>query len=211
MHSDARVPSLEELGLAESPLRDWIRQPRGLVLSTGPTGSGKATTRAACVQELVGLGINIMAAEERVEYLFPPEVTQVKVEGFTSAEGARAMLLQDPDVVLLSELQGDPTLAQAAAQQAEMGHLVIACMHAYDCISALYDLVEAGIKRSLLVGNLIGIATQHLLPGLCPKCKQEQSPEAALLERHAEAGGGRGIPRPRRRRLLCAGWLRGLP
>ncbi len=62
-----------------------------------------------------------------------------------------------------------------------MGHLVIACMHAYDCLSALYDLVEAGIKRSMLVGNLIGLVNQHLLPGLCPKCKQEQAPDPTLL------------------------------
>ncbi len=176
-----RVPTLDELGLAESPLKEWIRAPRGLVLSTGPTSSGKATTRAACVQELVNLGINIMAAEDRVENLFPPEVTQLKVEGFTCAEAARAILYQDPDVVLLSGLESDPALAQAAAQQAEMGHLVIACMHAYDSMSALYDLVEAGIKRSLLVGNLIGIVNQHLLPALCSKCKQEQAPDPALL------------------------------
>jgi len=191
-----RVPTLDELGLADSPLKEWVLRPHGLLLITGPGGSGKATTRAACVRELTNRGLNIMAAEDQVEYVFPPEVAQLKVEGFTPAEAVRAILKQDPDVIIIGELRGDPQLAQAAALHAELGHLVLACLHAYDSISTLYDFLEWGVKRSLLVDNVIGIVNQHLLLKLCPACRREQAPEADLLAevRKAATQGGYHVP-----------------
>ena len=188
------VPTLDELGMGSSPLKEWTLRPRGLLLITGPTGSGKSTTRAACVRELTERGLNIMAAEDQVEYLFPPEVAQLKVEQFTCAEGVRAILRQDPDVIIVGEMQGDPELARSAALAAEMGHLVLTCQHAYDSISPLYDLLEWGVKRSLLVANVIGIVNQHLVPKLCDACKVEQAPDADLLAeigKSAEEGGYR--------------------
>ena len=189
-----RVPTLAELRFADSPLREWVRHRQGLVLVTGPSGSGKTTTRTACIQELLEAGLNIMAVEDPVEYLFPSGVAQLKVEQFTCAEGVRAILGQDPDVIVIGELRGDPDLARSAATAAEMGHLVLACLHAYDGIAPLYDFLEWGVKRSLLAANVIGIVNQRLLLCLCEACKVEHAPDRELLEevrRSAEEGGYR--------------------
>jgi type IV pilus assembly protein PilB len=189
-----RVPTLDEIGLDESPLREWMAQSHGLLLITGPTGSGKTTVRAACLHELADRNVNVMAVEDPVEYLFPPGVAQLKVEHFTCAEGVRAILGQDPDVIIVGELRGDPALAQGAAMAAEMGHLVLTCQHAYDSISPLYELLEWGVKRSLLAATVIGIVNQRLLPRLCDACKVERAPDPDLLaevETAAEAGGYR--------------------
>lgn len=195
-HIPTRVPTLEELGMGDSPLKKWTLRPRGLLFITGPTGSGKATTRAACVRELTERGLNIMSAEDQVEFLFPPEVVQLKVEQFTCAEGVRAILRQDPDVIIVGEMRGDPDLSQATAMAAETGHLVLACLLAYDSIATLYDFLEWGVKRSLLVANVIGIVNQHLIPKLCDACKVEQRPEVDLLTeiKKSAAEGGYQIP-----------------
>jgi type IV pilus assembly protein PilB len=187
-------PTLSEVGLADSPLKEWLLQSQGLVLITGPTGSGKSTTHAACVRELAERNLNIMAAEDPIEYLFPPGVAQLKVERFTCAEGVRALLRQDPDVIVVGDLRDDPELARGAAVATEMGYLVLSCQHAYNSISPLYDLLEWGVKRSLLVANVIGIVNQHLVPKLCDACKVEQRPDADLLAeigKSAEEGGYR--------------------
>ena len=191
-----RVPILDELGMGSSPLKEWTLRPRGLLLITGPTGSGKSTTRAACVREVTDRGLNIMAAEDEVDYLFQPEVAQLKVEQFTCADGVRAILHQDPDVVIVGDVRGDPDLAQAAAMAAETGHLVLACLHAYDSISPLYDFLECEVKRSLLVSNVIGIVNQHLVGRLCDACKVEQTPDQELLTeiRKAAEEGGYRVP-----------------
>jgi excisionase family DNA binding protein len=189
-----RVPTLDELGMANTPLKEWVNRACGLILITGPTGSGKLTTRAACVRELCGRAVNIMAAEDRVGYLFPPSVAQLRVEQFTCAEGVRAILWQDPDVVIVGELEGDAELARATAMVAETGHLVFGSMHAYDSISPLYDFLEWGVKRSLLTANVIGIVNQYLVPKLCDTCKAGQQPAPELraeIAKAAEEGGYR--------------------
>ncbi len=189
-----RVPTLDELGMGDTPLRDWSTRPRGLVLITSPTGHGKSTTRAACVRERDAQVVNIMAVDERMEYLFPSSVAQLKAEHFTCAEGVRAILSQDPDVIAVGDLLADAALAQAAILAAETGHLVLACVHAYDSISPLYDLAELGVRRSLLVGNLIGCVNQHLLHKLCGACRVQDTPDPALLaevKQRAEEGGHR--------------------
>jgi len=189
-----RVPTLAELRIADSPLAEWVRHGQGLVLITGPTGSGKATVRAACLHELAERNLNIMAVEDPVEFIFPAGVAQLRAERFTCAEGVRAILGQDPDVIVVGDLQGDPDLARSAAAAAETGHLVLACLHAYDSIAPLYDFLEWGVKRSLLAANVIGIVNQRLLPRLCESCKVEHAPDRELLEevrRSAEEGGYR--------------------
>ncbi len=193
-----RVPTLAELQLGDSPLREWMTQLSGLVLITGPVGSGKGTVRAACLHELAERDHNIMAVEDEVEYMFPPGVAQLKVKNFTCAEGVRAVLGQDPDVIIVGELRRDPELAQRVSLAAEMGHLVLTCQIAYDSISPLYELLELGVQRPLLAAHTIGIANQRLLRRLCDACKAEHAPEEGLLEEiraSAEAGGYR-IPGP---------------
>jgi general secretion pathway protein E len=191
-----RVPTLDEMGIAgDSPLREWVRRPSGLLLITGPAGSGKATTRAACVREIDERGLNIMAAEGQVDYMFlPAGVAQLKVEQFSCAEGVRAILRQDPDVILVGDMRDDPELAQVSAAAAETGHLVLACLLAYDSIGPLYDLAELGVKRSILAGTVVGIVSQHLVRKLCEACKAEEAPDPDLLadiRRVAEEGGYR--------------------
>lgn len=187
-------PSLVDLELADSPLREWLRHSQGLVLVSGPIGSGKSTTHAACVRELAERNLNIMAAEDPVEYVFPPGVAQLKVERFTCAEGVRALLHQDPDVIVVGDLRDDPELARGAAVAAETGHLVITCQLAYDSVSPLYDLLDWGVKRSLVAAHVVGIANQRLLQRLCEACKTRHMPDKDLLAEvttSAEAGGYR--------------------
>jgi type IV pilus assembly protein PilB len=132
--------------------------------------------------------------EDDVTYMFPPGVAQLKVKNFTCAEGVQAVLGQDPDVIIVGELKGDPELAQRVAVAAESGHLVLTCQHAYDSISPLYEFLESGVKQSLLAAHIIGIVNLRILRRLCDACKAEQVPEEGLLEEirtSAEAGGYR--------------------
>jgi excisionase family DNA binding protein len=188
----SRLPTLTELGIEDSPLNEWVLRPYGLLLITGLTGSGKLTVQAACVRELAERNVNIMAVADPIEFVFPPSIAQLKVERFTCAEGVRAILQQDPDVIIVGELRGDPELARAASFAAETGHLVLTCQHAYDSISPLYEFLEWGVKRSLLAAYVIGVVHQQLLPRLCDACKVEHAPDQDLLAEiraSADAGG----------------------
>lgn len=190
-----RIPSMEELGQPQL-LKDLLLRWRGMILFTGPTGSGKSTTLAACIKELLPYNMNIMTVEDTVEYLYPQGVTQIIAEQFTRVEGMRALLKQDPDVIMFGELYDDPELAQQAIWAAETGHLVLGTMHAHDAISPLYAFLDWGVKRSLLTANITGILNQHLLLKLCPACKAPHTPDPALLAeiRASAAEGGYEIP-----------------
>ena len=191
-----RIPSMEDLALLNTPLKDWMLRWQGLILFTGPTGSGKSTTLAACIKELIPYNMNIMTVEDPVEYLHPHGVTHLKVEHYSSAEGMRALLKQDPDVILVGELRGDHELAQRTVWAAETGHLVMTTMHAHDAISPLFEFLDWGVKRSLLTANVTGIVNQRLLFKLCPACKAQYTPDPDLLEeiRQAAEEGGYQIP-----------------
>lgn len=190
------IPSMRDLAIADTVLSEWIQHSHGLLLFTGPTGSGKSTSLAACVKELIPKNLNIMSVMDPQEYIYPHGVTHLKVEHYSCAEGLRAIMKQDPDVIIAGELGGDPEQAQLTVRAAETGHLVLTTMHTHDAIAPLYDLLEWGIKRSLLTANIIGIVTQRLLYKLCPACKAPQMPDAALLEeiRKAAEEGGYRIP-----------------
>jgi excisionase family DNA binding protein len=186
------IPSMEDLGLADTSLLTWIQHHEGLILFTGPTGAGKVTTQASCVRELLPKGLNIMTVEGPIEYIFPHGVTHLKVEQYSHAEGMRAIMQQDPDVIVVGGIDGDPELAQLTVWAAETGHLVMTTMHAHDAISPLYELLNWGVKRSLLTSNIIGIVNQRLLFKLCPVCKAPHTPDPALLKeirKTAEEGG----------------------
>lgn len=188
-----RIPTLAVLGIDRPPFTEWSRKDRGLLLFAGPTGSGKSTTRAAFMQDILDhRSMNIMTVEDPVEYIFMQGVTHLKVTHFTPVEGLRAVLRHDPDVIVVGEMHDDPELAQHAVWAAETGHLVLACLHANDPITPLYEFLDWGIKRAQLAHNLIGVIYQQLAPKLCATCKVPVTPEPAVLDRirqAAETGG----------------------
>ncbi len=191
-----RIPSMNALAIDTTPLAEWIQRSHGLILVTGPTGSGKATSRAACISELLPRKLNIMSVEGVVEYLFPQGVTHLKVEQFSCAEGLQALMEQDPDVVVVGDILENAEVAQRTVLAAELGHLVMSCVHAHDAVSPLYELLDMGVKRSLLTANVIGIVTQHLLWSLCDACKRPCVSDPALLEeiRKTAADDGYTLP-----------------
>lgn len=185
------IPSLEALGIEDTPLKGWLHRNMGMVLITGSSGSGKSTTMVACARELISPKINVMSIQSPTEYMIPG-VTQLKIEGFTRSEAIRAILLQDPDVIITGELPGDAELAQQAVLAAGRGYLVLSTMHANDTIAPLYELAELGIKRSILAANIVGIVNQRLLRKLCNKCKTVVKPAEdvmAQVRAACEAGG----------------------
>jgi pilus retraction protein PilT len=171
------VPSLDTLGLPMELLASWIVRPSGLVLVTGPTGAGKSTTLAACLEWLnQNYHRHIVTIEDPIEYLFTPEkclFTQREVSSDTAsfAEGLRRSLRQSPDVILLGEIR-DSASAITALQAAETGHLVLATLHSSNVLdslerlSRLFDMAEREGVLQLLSQQLVGILCQKLVPAL---------------------------------------------
>jgi excisionase family DNA binding protein len=192
-----RVPTLAELQIAQAPFVAWAQKERGLLLFVGPTGSGKSTTRGAFVREILQQRpCNILMVEDPVEYIFPQGVTQLQMARFSPADGMRAVMNHDPDVILLGELHGNPELVQQAVWAAETGHLVIACHHASTALAPLSEVLDSGVKRTMLANVLIGIVYQELAPKLCAACRVPVTPEVSLLARirQAAAAGGYAVP-----------------
>jgi twitching motility protein PilT len=171
------VPSLDTLGLPMELLASWITRPAGLVLVTGPTGAGKSTTIAACLEWLnQNYHRHIVTIEDPIEYLFTPAkclFTQREVSSDTSsfAEGLRRSLRQSPDVILLGEIR-DSASAITALQAAETGHLVLATLHSSNVLdslerlSRLFEIAEREGVFQLLSQQLVGILCQKLVPAL---------------------------------------------
>jgi len=188
---------MEQLAIHDTPIATWIERLTGLILFTGLTGSGKCTTRAACVKALLPRGLNILTVEDPTEYIFSYGVTHLKIDKMTRAEAMRAVMWHDPDVVVVGELDfDDPEVSRMAVQMADTGHLVMPVIHAKDAISPLYGFLDCGVKRSLLAANLVGSVNQRLLPKLCQECAIPQEPDPELLAeiRKAAAEGGYEIP-----------------
>ncbi|GMM60670.1 GspE/PulE family protein [Novosphingobium pituita] len=162
-------------GAAESVLRQALAQPNGIVLVTGPTGSGKTTTLYAALG-LLGDGTrNILTVEDPVEYAVEG-VGQTQVNprlGLTFAAGLRAILRQDPDVVMVGEIR-DAETAQIAVQAALTGHLVLATVHTNDAAGAVTRLRDMGVEPFLLAATLRAVIAQRLLRRLCPDCAREE-------------------------------------
>ncbi|OQW86478.1 MAG: type II secretion system protein GspE [Rhodoferax ferrireducens] len=179
--SEGRL-SLEALGMQGEVLRQFeqlVAQPHGIVLVTGPTGSGKTTTLYAALQRLDAARNNIMTVEDPIEYeLAGVGQTQVnpKIE-LDFAKALRAILRQDPDIIMIGEIRDFET-AQIAIQASLTGHLVLATLHTNDAASAVTRLTDMGVEPFLLSSSLLGVLAQRLVRKLCPKCKQ---PVEALL------------------------------
>ena len=168
---------LARLGMSSDLLRRFdnlINQPHGIVLVTGPTGSGKTTTLYAALSRLDSKTTNILTVEDPIEYdLDGVGQTQVNARiDMTFAKALRSILRQDPDVVMIGEIR-DVETAQIAVQASLTGHLVLATLHTNDSISAVTRLIDMGIEPFLLSSSLIGIRAQRLVRKLCPSCREE--------------------------------------
>ncbi|RDK08420.1 type II secretion system ATPase GspE [Cupriavidus lacunae] len=177
---------LAKLGMAPGTLRGFdhlIRQPHGIVLVTGPTGSGKTTTLYAALSRLDARATNIMTVEDPIEYdLDGIGQTQVNPRiDMTFGKALRAILRQDPDVVMIGEIR-DLETAQIAVQASLTGHLVLATLHTNDSASAVTRLVDMGIEPFLLSSSLLGVLAQRLVRRLCPHCKREEVIEVTPAE-----------------------------
>lgn len=177
---------LAKLGMAGEALdilKSKIEEPQGMVLVTGPTGSGKTTTLYASVHHLNAIYRNIMTVEDPVEYQLDG-IIQGNVNpkaGVTFAAGLRSILRQDPDVILVGEIRDGET-ASIAIEAALTGHLVLSSLHANDSASALTRLIDMGIEPFLLASSMTCSVAQRLLRTNCPKCIELYAPDPHLLE-----------------------------
>jgi type IV pilus assembly protein PilB len=182
--------SLEKLGFGYDTLKQWRRvigMPNGILLVTGPTGSGKTSTLYASLQEMNSPDVNICTIEDPVEYALPG-INQFQVNdkvGFTFAGALRSLLRQDPDVVMLGEIR-DPETAKIATQAALTGHLVLTTLHTNDAPSSITRLFNLGVEPYLVGASLGGVLAQRLVRKLCQTCKDPYVPsinEKRLLEK----------------------------
>ncbi|MFO7728797.1 MAG: GspE/PulE family protein [Desulfonatronovibrio sp.] len=179
------VLSLPQLGLKDKDiqlLRRMISSPYGIILVTGPTGSGKTTTLYAALSELVNESLNIMTVEDPVEYHLPG-INQVQVNraaGVTFAGAVRGFLRQDPDIILVGEIRDHET-ASTAVQASLTGHLVLATLHTNDAPTAITRLLEMGIEPFLLASSMIMVLGQRLVRTNCPSCSAPAPVSSATL------------------------------
>lgn len=179
--------SLDSLGMDEftqSKFRDAIDQPHGMILVTGPTGSGKTTTLYSVLQELNSPEYNIVTVEDPVEYqLMGINQMQVKPEiGLTFAGGLRSILRQDPDIVMVGEIRDNET-ADIAVKAALTGHQVLSTLHTNDAAGAIARLIDMGIEPFLVASSILMTCAQRLVRRICPHCKEGVVAPKPLLER----------------------------
>jgi general secretion pathway protein E len=186
LDKNAQRLDLERLGMhpfALATLQGLLARPHGIILITGPTGSGKSTTLYGCLNHLNDGTSNILTVEDPIEYNIEGiGQTQVNVKaGMTFASGLRAMLRQDPDVVMVGEIR-DPETAGIAVQASLTGHLVLSTVHTNTASGAVTRLEDMGVEPFLLASSLNGVVAQRLVRVLCPKCKQAHEPDSAEME-----------------------------
>jgi general secretion pathway protein E len=186
LDQDAARLDLAALGMSEATLATidrLIREPHGILLVTGPTGSGKTTTLYAALSRLPRGSVNMMTVEDPIEYALDG-VAQVPVNPrieLTFARALRAILRQDPDVVMIGEIR-DLETAQIAVQASLTGHLVLATLHTNDAASAVTRLADMGVEPYLLSSSLLGVLAQRLVRTLCAACRKPATPGNAERE-----------------------------
>lgn len=177
---------IDQLGMLPSVLdtfRRLLAISEGIVLVTGPTGSGKTTTLYSALSEMEALETNIMTIEDPVEYKIPG-IAQIAVHpkiGLSFATGLRHILRQDPDIVMIGEIRDQET-ADIAIQAALTGHLVLSTLHTNDAPSSIARLIDMGIEPYLISSTVVGILAQRLLRKICPKCRSHYVPSESELE-----------------------------
>lgn len=180
------ILSKNQLGLSpgNAELFDRIiKSLNGIILISGPTGSGKTTTLYSILGEFNKPGINIITVEDPVEYRLTG-VNQVQVNtkaGLTFASGLRSILRQDPDIIMVGEIRDSET-AQIAVRAAITGHLVLSTIHTNDAPSTAARLIDMGIEPYLVSSSVVGIVAQRLVRNICPRCREEYEPSPAELE-----------------------------
>ena len=151
---------------------DWTRQPNGIILVTGPTGSGKTTTLYSTLKQIATPEVNVCTVEDPIE-MIEPAFNQMQVQhniGLNFADGIRTLLRQDPDIIMVGEIR-DLETAEMAIQAALTGHLVLSSLHTNDAPSAITRMLELGVPAYLLNSTLLGVMAQRLARTLCPHCK----------------------------------------
>ena len=185
---------LSQLGMSDHAHQLYskiVHKPFGMVICSGPTGSGKTTTLYATLVEISRSELNVMTIEDPVEYVFP-QVNQMQINNqadVTFASGLRSILRQDPDIILVGEVR-DVETARIAVQSALTGHVVMSSLHATDAASALYRLIDMGIEPFLISSALVGVVGQRLVRRICPSCATPYEPSAQELEWYEYLGGG---------------------
>ena len=183
---------LADLGLRGKSLtrfQEMLRRPHGLVLVSGPTGSGKTTTLYSALDLLRDDSVNVVTVEDPVEYQLEG-INQIQVNaqvGMTFARALRSILRQDPDIIMVGEIRDEDT-ARVAVQAALTGHLVLSTIHTNDTPGVVSRLLDMGIEPYLLATALIGAVSQRLARMICPHCKTSYYPTADVLERAGWAG-----------------------
>ncbi len=181
----SRLYNLSDLGFSEDRLKLFyrlIKLSHGIILVTGPTGSGKTTTLYAALSEMNSTETNIITIEDPVEYQIPG-IGQIQVNpkiNLTFANGLRSILRQDPDVVLVGEMR-DLETAEIAIQASLTGHLVFSTLHTNDAAGAITRLMDMGVEPYLVSSSVVGILAQRLVRQICPHCRQEFTPPKATL------------------------------
>jgi type IV pilus assembly protein PilB len=187
---------LNRLGMPSESLkttRRMLARPHGLVLVTGPTGSGKTTTLYSAIELIKGVERNIITVEDPVEYQLEL-INQVQVQsenGVTFPKALRSILRQDPDVIMVGEIR-DRETAEMAIQAALTGHLVLSTLHTNDSASAITRLLDMGVERFKIASALVGVVAQRLIRNLCVNCRESFYPSARLLEEMHYRGTAKG-------------------
>ena len=177
---DNTVKSFEALGFAPSEKQVWeqlLAQPHGIILVTGPTGSGKTTTLYSTLKRLATDEVNVCTIEDPIE-MIEPSFNQTQVQpgiDLNFADGLRALMRQDPDIIMVGEIR-DLETAEMAIQAALTGHLVFSTLHTNDAASAITRLTDLGVPPYLISATVIGVLAQRLVRTLCPACKQVDEP-----------------------------------
>ena len=175
----------ESLGMTQANMarfQSLLRNPHGILLISGPTGSGKTTTLYAMLNELNDPGKNIITIEDPVEYVMPG-LNQVQVNakaGLTFASGLRSILRQDPNIVMVGEIRDEETV-EIAIRAAITGHLVLSTIHTNDAASTITRLEDMGVEPFLLSASLVGVMAQRLVRRNCPQCSVDYEPSTELL------------------------------
>ena len=176
------LKGFDQLGFSADDLRRWqsmTSQPNGIILVTGPTGSGKTTTLYTTLKQLATDEVNVCTIEDPIE-MIEPAFNQMQVQhniDLSFASGVRALMRQDPDIIMVGEIR-DLETAEMAIQAALTGHLVLSTLHTNDAPSAISRLLELGVPYYLLKATLLGVMAQRLVRTLCPHCKAPQELDA---------------------------------
>jgi len=182
-----KLIKMESLGFSEDVMKKFdkvIHKPNGIVLVTGPTGSGKSTTLYSAIDRINSLDKNIVTIEDPVEYKIPVvNQSQVNIKaGFTFASGLRSILRQDPDIILVGEIR-DYETAETAIRAALTGHLVLSTLHTNDAASAVTRLIDMGVEPFLVASSVICMMAQRLVRLICPHCKEEYTVKPKIISK----------------------------